>query len=347
MTPQTEAVRRDIERTRAELGATLEELGDRVAPKKVVARTKANVAGKVDDVKERVSPRRNVQNLFRKVRTSVMGAADNIPTPSLPSRSGNGSAPLRRLRDEAGGLTDRAAEVAGSAADRVRQAPEAAKGNPLLAGVVAFGAGFLAASTLPPTDREKRLAREAKQRIEPLQQQAIETGKVAARELQRSAQSGAERVKQRALVAAEDVKEEVQEVSERTKTRAQSASRDVASTAKGATRQVKGTAKQASREVKGEAKQAVRTTKAKAAGGSETAGRPTTPRSPSTTRRPATGRVGSSRAPSTRATAGTTSSRSPSTGRRPATASPGTTPKSTVAGRPRTGTRTGTPSSTR
>jgi hypothetical protein len=57
-------VRRDIEQARNELGQTLEAIGDRVAPKKVVARAKDSVSETVDDVREKVSPSRLLRASF-------------------------------------------------------------------------------------------------------------------------------------------------------------------------------------------------------------------------------------------------------------------------------------------
>ena len=69
--PDTPPIQRDIERTRADMAATLYALGDRLAPKKLVARLKENVRVKVtqrvEDLKERVSPPR----LLRRVAGSL------------------------------------------------------------------------------------------------------------------------------------------------------------------------------------------------------------------------------------------------------------------------------------
>ncbi len=81
-TPDTTPIERDIERTRADMAATLYALGGRLAPKKLVASLKENVrlkvAQKVQDLKERLSPPR----LLRR-------AADSLSSGSSKGGFGN------------------------------------------------------------------------------------------------------------------------------------------------------------------------------------------------------------------------------------------------------------------
>jgi ElaB/YqjD/DUF883 family membrane-anchored ribosome-binding protein len=73
-------IRNEIEDVREDLGETLEEIGDRVAPQKVMARAKADIAGRVDDAKEKVSPRRLAQrgtDVVRRGVRSAMGSNDD------------------------------------------------------------------------------------------------------------------------------------------------------------------------------------------------------------------------------------------------------------------------------
>jgi hypothetical protein len=77
---------------RDDLGETLEAIGDRVAPQKVMARAKADLADKVDGVKERVSPLRlagrGAGALRRGVRTAV-GSGGGGTVPRCGGRLGN------------------------------------------------------------------------------------------------------------------------------------------------------------------------------------------------------------------------------------------------------------------
>src|SRR5215212_6573213 len=99
MARSTDDVKRDIEETRDELGNTLEAIGDRVAPRKVVGRVKSNVAEKVDDVKQRVNPLRLVRRGTDGVRNGLRNgrgsggdtaASDRFELPAAGT-TGNGT----------------------------------------------------------------------------------------------------------------------------------------------------------------------------------------------------------------------------------------------------------------
>ena len=155
-------VRREIEETREELGEDLEELGERVSPKRIVQRRTARV-----------------RDGLHSVRESVMGAA---------STDGDGVA--ASAKDKAGSV----AEQAKAAPDRVKAETQ---GNPLVAGLLAFGAGFLLGSVVPPSEPEQEAAQNLKEKLEPVQQRATEIGKGVASDLQESAQESLEKVKGR------------------------------------------------------------------------------------------------------------------------------------------------------
>jgi len=113
--------------------------------------------------------------------------------------------------------------VAHSAADSVRQAPQAvtqkAQGNPLAAGIIAFGVGMLAATLIPVTDAEKRAGAELKDRSGDLTDKVKEvanemkddmsgTVQQAVGQLKETAQDAAQTTKQQAQSSAQDAKEQ-------------------------------------------------------------------------------------------------------------------------------------------
>ncbi len=116
----------------------------------------------------------------------------------------------------------------------VTDAPEAARrqaqGNPMAAGLVAFGAGLLIATVLPESETEKQ----AVQQVQPqLEQAASQAGEVAdtakqsaqehGEELKGSVTDAAQQVKQEASDAAQDVKEHAQGAAQDVKGEAQAA----------------------------------------------------------------------------------------------------------------------------
>jgi gas vesicle protein len=98
----------------------------------------------------------------------------------------------------------------------VQQAPQAVvrqtRGNPLAAGLIAFGAGWLVSSLLPASQREQELAEQAKQRASEIGQPLVDAAKDAAMEmkdnLQEPAQHAVESVRDTAADAGRTVTEE-------------------------------------------------------------------------------------------------------------------------------------------
>lgn len=317
MARSTEDVRRDIEETRDELGSTLEAIGDRVAPKKVVGRVKSNVAGKVEDVKDRVSPLRLVRRGTDGVRNSLRsrnGGGDSADPNgfALPSArangGGNGGSPrstkelASRAGETAGSVASRAGETAdsvaarvgdaaGSVADQARSAPtslrQRAEDNPLVAGLVVFGGGFLLATRLAPSERERRLTVQAKERLQPVRERALETGRGMAEDLKGVAQDGVNEVRARALGAATQVKDEALVLAEKVKEDARTSAEQVKGEAVVATEDVQGEARVATRRVK------AKTENAKAA----TTSMPRVRRAPASGHAASSGRTSAKRAP--------------------------------------------------
>ncbi|MDQ3980671.1 MAG: DUF3618 domain-containing protein, partial [Actinomycetota bacterium] len=121
MATDANEVRREIAQARNELGETLEAIGDRVAPKKVVARAKDNVAEKVDDVRDKVSPSRLLRrpgDALRRGLQSLVGGSES------DSRADNGrvSSAGRSARSQTREVTGRAGTAASRAGDRVSSA---------------------------------------------------------------------------------------------------------------------------------------------------------------------------------------------------------------------------------
>lgn len=291
MARSTDEVRRDIEQTRDELGNTLEAIGDKVAPKKAVRRAKWKAQDKVEDVKDRVSPARlarrgtdNVLHRLHDVRLSIMGSDDEgdeevtQSNGSTRTRTGNRTRALQEstsdARERASDATGRAGEAASTVVEKAKMAPETvartAKGNPLVAGLVVFGGGYLVASRLRPTDRERTLAERAKERLEPVKQQALEAGRNMADEIKSVAEGGIgaatvravrSEVRQRAADAAETVKEKATEVVDK----ATSSDDETDDKPSAAGRGAKRTSRAASTKAKGAAKATGTTTRRRTA----------------------------------------------------------------------------------
>ena len=188
MSTRTEELRMDIAEERRELADSIEAIGDRVSPGRMVER-------RTNRVKDRLST----------VRDTVMGATPSMPHPQAPSMS---TPSMPSMPDVAG----------------------TARGNPLAAGLVAFGAGLLAAAVFPATRKEAEVAQTAREAVEP---RAQEMGKEVAAGLQDKAKEAAEQVKATATDSAEQVKQAATTATEHAKEAGTQAAAEVKNQAQG------------------------------------------------------------------------------------------------------------------
>ncbi|WP_111766767.1 DUF3618 domain-containing protein [Nakamurella deserti] len=162
-------IRREIEATRAGLSNDVNALSDKVNPTQIVERQKSKITGAARSVKE-----------------SIMGSADSA--------------------------TSSAQSAVSSVGDAVSDAPSAVKsktrGNPLAAGLIAFGAGVLVSSLFPASEKESQAAAALKEKAQPLVDEVTSVAKEAAAHLQEPAQNALESVKSTATDAVDTVKDE-------------------------------------------------------------------------------------------------------------------------------------------
>lgn len=169
MTSQNpEELRADIERTRSDLSRNVNALGEAVTPGNIARRQADKAAGFATGVKNK-----------------VMGSAE----------------------DAASGLSDRASAVGDRASDAPQAVRRQTQGNPLAAGLVALGAGWLLGSLLPASEKERELAAAARDNVEPMLQEGKDAVRAAAENLKEPAQEALDAVKQSAQDSADTVKD--------------------------------------------------------------------------------------------------------------------------------------------
>jgi hypothetical protein len=192
-------IRADIERTRATLSDDVDDLAESVKPKSVARR-------QVDKVKDAVGS----------VKDRVMGSDDDdygtdYGTATVGDRA---SAAKDAVADKAYAAKDTVSEKASEAADAVREAPATlkrkAQGNPLAAGVIAFGLGMLVSSLIPSSEKERQAVSTLQDNLEPVKQKATEVARDMGESLRPAAQDAAESVKSTAQEGVESVKQEGQ-----------------------------------------------------------------------------------------------------------------------------------------
>lgn len=164
MSSDPDRIRREIETTRNELSSDVDALADKVNPRRIAGDSVGQARGALTRAKEK-----------------MMGSSNH-------------------LGQEAG---QRMSYAAGSVRDETRslgqQSRAQAQGNPLAAGLVAFGVGLLAASLIPPSGRERQLAGRARTMVsehsDELRQQASQVGHQVQDNLREPAQQAAQSVR--------------------------------------------------------------------------------------------------------------------------------------------------------
>ena len=117
------------------------------------------------------------------------------------------------VQGAASSAADSVQSAASTAVGAVQQAPDAVirqtQGNPLAAGLIAFGVGWLVSSLLPASEKEKQLAQQAETAVKEHKDALLEPAKQAAQEigeqLKPAAQQAVESVKSTAQDAATTV----------------------------------------------------------------------------------------------------------------------------------------------
>ena len=205
-------IRADIERTRAALSDDVDDLAESVKPKNVAGRQVGKVKEAAGNLKER-----------------VMGSDDDDYSGSaVGTVSDKANSAKDAVGDAAYTARDTVSERASEARDAVRDAPgrlkRRAQGNPLAAGVIAFGLGMLVSSLIPSSEKEREAVSQLQ---EPVKEKAAEVAKDIGEGLKPAAQEAAESVKTTAQEGVESVKQEGQSAAADVKDQAQSSKETV------------------------------------------------------------------------------------------------------------------------
>lgn len=207
MAEEPQQLKQDIEGTRSQLAGDLDALTDRLNPSNVAQRqvdkAKANVATGIAGVKDR-----------------ILGSDDDDTDGGL-----------------AGSVRDAAHSGRSSAGDGTAKVKQRTRGNPLAAGLIAFGAGWLISSLIPASDKETKaagaLVEKATTDGQPLLEEAKATAGDIGGSLGEQAKDAAASVKAKAQTAAGSVQEDARGAAGTVKDHGTSAAQDVAGTAKG------------------------------------------------------------------------------------------------------------------
>ncbi|MDQ1582984.1 MAG: hypothetical protein QOF36_1038 [Microbacteriaceae bacterium] len=148
--------------------------------------TRQDLGSDVDALADKVTPSKIAQRQTRKVRSAFTTARERVM----------------------GAATDVMEASTGAVSDVQQNVAAKAQGNPLAVGLIAFGAGWLVASLVPASTKEKELAASVKDAAQPLMQDVAEAAKEVADDLREPAREAAEAVKATATDSARKVKGE-------------------------------------------------------------------------------------------------------------------------------------------
>lgn len=185
-------LRRDIENTREHLGDTLGAIEDHVSPRAIMERRRSAMADR-----------------WSSMRDAVMGRADDLASSASGTVQG----------------------VAGNATDTVRDAPQlvaqGTQGSPWAAGVIAFGAGLLAAQLLPVTRTERQQADRILDEARPLTDEVKQIAADVGADLRDEGRERVEELKGDVTDAAGAVRDTARSAADDTRDAGQAAARDV------------------------------------------------------------------------------------------------------------------------
>jgi hypothetical protein len=168
-------IERQIEQTRAALSGDVDRLSEKVSPGKIVGRRVDQVKGGAGSLRDRVMGSRDDNSGLRGAGASVGSAKSTI------------------------------SDAASSAPDVVRRQTQ---GNPLAAGVIAFGVGWLVSSLAPASQPEQQLAEKAESAAQSMAEPLKQTGQEMAQNLKEPLKDSAEQLKSTATEAAQSTADE-------------------------------------------------------------------------------------------------------------------------------------------
>jgi hypothetical protein len=156
-----------------------------------IERTRASLSDNVDELAESARPKNVAKRQVDKVKDAAGGVRDRV--------MGAASDASDAVADKADSVANRAGNV---------DVKGRTQGNPLAAGLIAFGAGLLISSLIPSSQKEQQAVSNLQAKAAPLQVRAKEAAQEVAGNLRQPVQEAAESVKQTAAEGANRVKDE-------------------------------------------------------------------------------------------------------------------------------------------
>lgn len=210
MTSDPDQIRSQITQTQRNLSADVDALSEKVSPQRIAQRRVHRTRAAMTSVKEKI---------MGSSQSAASSARDTVGSQAATARdavSSAASSAQETVSSAASSAADTVGSAGGSAAETVSAAPDVVRqrteGNPVAAGLIAFGAGWLISSLLPATPPERRVATTVKDTVsehgQPIAQQVGQAAQDAKDQLAGSARQAAESLSDTASDAISAVKEQ-------------------------------------------------------------------------------------------------------------------------------------------
>jgi gas vesicle protein len=172
-----------------------------------IERTRGNLSEDVDAIADKVSPSSIAHRQSEKIKGTVRRAKDAVM----------------------GGVESVGEEASETMHDAPAAVASQTRGNPLAAGLIAFGAGLLVSSLIPGSDKERAMVHTLKDKAEPVTNEMADAAKSIAEDMKEPAADAVEVIKSSAQESVQTVKSEVSDEASHLQARAG----DTASNVKG------------------------------------------------------------------------------------------------------------------
>lgn len=169
-----------------------------------IEHTRAALSADVDALADTANPKHIAQRQVGKLKDAAVGVKEHIMGSATDTRDDAAAA----IGDAKDAVAAKASGLSSAVGDAPARAKQKTRGNPLGAGLVAFGIGLFISGLIPSTSKEREAVGALQEKVEPLKEQATQAVKEVAQNLQEPARDAAASVKSAATDAADAVKSE-------------------------------------------------------------------------------------------------------------------------------------------
>ncbi|MET7967592.1 DUF3618 domain-containing protein [Micromonospora sp. NPDC005305] len=198
MSNDPDRIRSEIESTRSDLSSDVDALTDKMNPRRIAGERVGQARGALTRAREKVMG----------AQTDGHGAGQRMSQAAGSVREGTrslGHQSRAQAQSAAGMVRDEARSLG-------QQSRAQTQGNPLAAGLIAFGAGLLVSSLIPPSRPERQWAGQARGMVQEhsagLREQASQVGNQLRDDLREPAQQAAQSVRSTAAEGASAVRDQ-------------------------------------------------------------------------------------------------------------------------------------------